>query len=201
MQGTEGKAVYTGPSMNPTLVEPQLLEIEPYADAASVSPGDVIFFRRTGMAAGIVHRVMRATERGFVMRGDNNSRDDAEPVGFPSIVGRVVFASRGAGKRRVRGGFAGLLLHLALRLRRLCLNLFRKPLHALYRALSGSGWLARFLPRRFAPRVVSFRDRDRQVLRLLIGRTVVGEYDPRRGAWVIRKPYRLVVDERRLPTL
>lgn len=77
ISGSHFFAAYAGPSMNPTLVEPELIEIEPYYERP-VRVGDVVFFTPPGEQALIVHRVVRLTAAGIRTRGDHNARDDAE---------------------------------------------------------------------------------------------------------------------------
>jgi hypothetical protein len=59
--------VYTGPSMNPTLVAPLLVEVQAYPDAQAVQPGDVVYFLREGETTGIIHRVLRCRAEGSAM--------------------------------------------------------------------------------------------------------------------------------------
>lgn len=57
------RVVYTGPSMNPTLVEPELLEVKPYG-AKRVRPGDVVCFKSPHGDETVVHRVAAVERRG-----------------------------------------------------------------------------------------------------------------------------------------
>src|SRR5512143_1944898 len=95
-------AAYTGRSMNPTLVEPELLEVVPCSDTP-VRPGDVILFTHTGTKAQIVHRVARVTSAGLVTRGDSSAQDDADLCQRAEVRGRVVAAWRGQRRRAVPG--------------------------------------------------------------------------------------------------
>lgn len=228
--------VYTGPSMNPTLVAPLLVEVEAYPDAQAVRPGDVILFHREGESAGVIHRVLHSHAEGsaldrhrrmpgsgsppvsregvdsdaqespasgdglaFITRGDNNGLDDREPVPFAKIQGNIVAARRGTRTWPVAGGQAGLALHYALRVRRRFLALLARIGRAPWRALAESGFVARLLPRRFAPRVIAFQQGGMQVLQLYVGTKPAGVWNPETGQWQIRRAFRLLVDTRRLP--
>jgi len=185
-------AAYTGPSMNPTLVEPEMLEIQPYANRAP-RIGDVIYFHAPD-ARDIVHRVVAILPAGIRTRGDNNPRDDSWLVEPSAIVGRVVAAHRGNAQRKIFGGRAGIAQHYFLcAWRRVNARVSRK-LHAPYRAFARSGVLRTLIPGRWRPRVVTF-----QATRLLMmGSRVIGRYDAKRRGWHIQRPFRLFVDETEL---
>ena len=68
-------AAYVGPSMNPTLREPEIMEIVP-CGSRPLRVGDVVFFLPPGSDRPVVHRVVRVTPAGISTRGDNNSRED-----------------------------------------------------------------------------------------------------------------------------
>lgn len=183
-------AVYRGPSMNPTLVAPAILEIVPYAGVQAVRSGDVLFFRLPGAAQAVVHRVVGVTPAGFITRGDNNPDADPAVVPFAAIAGRVVAAQRGARRRAIHGGRRGLARHYALRGWRLLERGMARLLHAPYHALARSGAAHSLLPPRWRPRVLTFQS-TRVVM---MGSQVVGHYDTARGVWLIRRPFRLFVD-------
>ncbi|HEX2720190.1 MAG TPA: S26 family signal peptidase, partial [Candidatus Deferrimicrobium sp.] len=69
-------AAYVGPSMNPTLREPEMMEIVPY-DNRRVRVGDVVFFLPPQTDRPLVHRVARVTTAGISTLGDNNTQEDA----------------------------------------------------------------------------------------------------------------------------
>ena len=55
------------------------------------------------------------------------------------------------------------------------------------------------MPASLRPRVVSFRSRGRDQLKLLMGRRVIGLYDDAGQQWHIQRPFHLFVDGRVLP--
>ncbi len=179
---------YHGPSMNPTLVEPELLDVVPY-DERPVRVGDVIFFTLPDGRA-VVHRVVQSTPAGISTRGDNNPHLDPWLLQPVAISGRIV-AAQDAGKRRViHGGRVGMAWHRLLRRWRSINRVTSRLLHRPYRALAANGIVAKHLPAPWRPRVAVFGAR-----RLLLwGRRVIGHYDAQRGQWIIRRPYRLLVD-------
>jgi len=185
-------AAYTGPSMNPTLVEPEIIEVHPYVDCAP-QIGDVIYFHALD-EHDIVHRIVAILPGGIRTRGDNNPRDDPWLVHASVIVGRVVAAHRGKMQRKIFGGRLGFAQHYFLRAWRRVNARVSRQLHAPYRQLARAGILRTLIPGRWRPRVVTF-----QATRLLmIGTRVIGRYDAQRRIWHIQRPFRLFVDEAEL---
>jgi SynChlorMet cassette protein ScmC len=199
--------VYTGPSMNPTLAQPDVLEVVPYTGSGSVSApgsrqpcaGDVIYFVPAGTGRGIVHRVMAMTPQGIRTRGDNNPGDDPDLVQLPDVVGRVVAAHRGSHRRRIAGGWPGQLSCHIARWQRALQRPAGRLLRRAYRSLHLSALGHRLLPGRLQPRVVRFEARRGVYLKLLLGDRLIGHYDTHARRWIIRLPFRLLVDEAALP--
>lgn len=187
-------AAYVGPSMNPTLSEPDVLEIRPCPDRP-LRVGDVVCFRRPQSDHLVVHRVARVGPEGLSTRGDNNTRDDV-PVLLSDLEGQVVAAWRGQSRRRIAGGWRGQVTLQGLRWERIAGERVSRLLHPAYHALSRSGWIASWWPQAFRPRVVVFRTPGQARLRLLWGRRPIGQYDDQQRRWQIERPFRLFVDER-----
>lgn len=188
-------AGYVGPSMNPTLREPEIVEVLA-SDGRPSRVGDVVYFLSPATDRPVVHRIVRVTPAGLATRGDNNTREDAFLLQPAHLKGRVVAAWRGRKRRRIAGGIQGLLASRWLRWRRLVDRCVSPLLRPPYRALARGGWIAGLLPAPFRPRVVVFHARGREQLRLLLGMRVIGRYDDRKRQWRIRPPFRLLVDER-----
>lgn len=199
--------VYAGPSMNPTLHEPDLLWIEPYC-AERVRRGDVVCFKSAENGRTIVHRVVsvRRRETGdggpqdeIRTRGDNNPKDDLWTLRPADIIGRVTIAQRGARRRAIYGGWRGFA---ALRWVRLGQNLYGfggSVPRRLYHLAAGLGPFDRLLPQACRPRVVRFVSSSHTHLKLLMGRLLAGQFDAHLGTWHVRPPFRLFVDEYDLP--
>ena len=190
--------VYSGPSMNPTLSDGDLLEVMPYA-GRSIRRGDVIYFQRNGERA-VVHRVCAATSQGIKTRGDNNAAEDPYTLQSTEIFGQVVAAQRGLRKRKISGGFLGQFAMRTNRLRRVLFSGCARMLQGPYLRLAERGTLWGLLPERLKPRAVAFqKSRYQDAYKLVVGGREVGRYDERNEAWRIRPPYRLFVDETMLP--
>ena len=201
------RVVCTGPSMRPTLREPEFLEVKPYG-TARVRMGDVVCFKSPETGRTVVHRVVSVGGRGtgdggpqdgIRTRGDNNLYDDPRVLQVGDIIGRVHAAQRGARRRVVHGGWKGFAVLRCLRLgQAIRRNVGRLP-HTLYRFLAGLGPFYRLLPRRLRPRLVLFGTPYQTFLKLLMGGHAVGQCDRRLERWHIRRPFRLFVDEQTLP--
>jgi len=191
-------AAYAGPSMNPTLREPEMMEIMPY-DRRPLRVGDVVFFLPLRTDQPVVHRIIRVTPAGISTFGDNNTHEDTFLLQSGNIKGRVVAAWRGQKRRKISGGLQGRLKSCWLHWRQTLDHGLSPLLHPLYRALSQRGVIARFLPAAFRPRVVIFHTQGRDQFQLLLGKRIIGRYDEHRRQWRIRRPFQLFVDGRTLP--
>jgi signal peptidase I len=106
--GTMFFAAYVGPSMNPTLREPEMLEIVPN-DNRPLRVGDVVFFLPPQNDQPVVHRIVRVTPAGMSTLGDNNTQEDTFLLQPKDIKGQVVAAWRGQKRRKIAGGLQGRL--------------------------------------------------------------------------------------------
>jgi SynChlorMet cassette protein ScmC len=191
---------YTGPSMNPTLREPDLLEVAPY-DGRQVRAGDVIYFAPPEGGREIVHRAVRVTPDGIRTRGDNSPTDDPYHLQTANIIGQVVTAQRGSRQRRIAGGRRGILLGYAARARCVANRGISRLLHGAYHTLASSGLFRHLLPQRVRPRLLVFQSKKERTIKLVMGRREVGRCDSLRRRWTIQRPFRLFVDETRLPVI
>jgi signal peptidase I len=192
--------VYTGPSMNPTLTEPDLLEVVPY-HGQPVQPGDVVYFQPPEGDREVVHRVVALTTAGIQTRGDNSPRNDPYLLQSSDIIGRVVAAHRGRRRRRIAGGQRGVLVGYRSRLWHLVNRGVSRLLHNTYRTLARAGRFGRWLPAKLRPRIFVFRTPNLTYAKLLMAGRVIGQYDALTELWHIRRPFRLFVDEASLPVV
>lgn len=191
-------AAYAGPSMNPTLRESEILEIRPYGNRP-VQVGDVVFFRSPVRNQTVVHRIVRLTSEGIITRGDNNRRDDAFVLQPGDIRGRVVAARQGRKNRVVAGGRRGRLFSRWLPWKRLLDRNLSYLLHSSYHAPGPCRVLTRLLPEALRPKIVVFQNQGIERPCILLGRRLIGRFDDRRQQWQIHRPFRLMVDVRKLP--
>jgi hypothetical protein len=184
--------------MNPTLREPEMMEIMPN-DNEPVRVGDVVFFLSPEVDRTVVHRIVRVTLAGISTLGDNNTQEDTYLLQPKDINGYVVAAWRGQKRRKIAGGLRGRLTGKWFRLRRILDRGVSLLLHPLYHALSHRGLITWLVPAPFMPRVVVFKTHGQDQFRLLLRQRIIGRYDDLRHQWLIQRPFRLLVDERALP--
>jgi hypothetical protein len=189
-------AAYGGSSMNPTLQEPEILEVVPYGKSP-VQVGDIVFFHSPETHQPIVHRIVRLTPAGIFTQGDHNPQEDAFLLQARDIRGRVTAAWRGSKRRAIAGGWPGRLIRCWLPWRGRLDRGGSYLLHPIYQALVHRGFLASFVPFGLRPRVVAFQIHGQSRSCLLLGRRIVGRYDDRRQKWHIHRPFRLMVDEQK----
>jgi signal peptidase I len=181
---------YVGPSMNPTLKEPDLLEVIPYRDR-TVRVGDVIFFMHPERDSFVVHRVTRATPQGIFTRGDNNAQHDAWCLQEKDIRGQVVAAWRGSQRRVIAGGGIGQVRLLGLTTYgRFFYQLGAYLMHWVESFLVKPGQLAWLFPARLQPRVIFFQANNAPIAYLLWKKQIIGRFDPKQNRWIIRFPFR-----------
>jgi hypothetical protein len=184
---------YAGPSMNPTLDASDMLEVQRYVDKVP-RVGDVIFFTPAGQDQAVVHRITKITPLGIYTRGDNNDSGDSWVLQPAEIAGRVVAAQRWNRRRRIAGGFAGILCGNVAGIRRTINRISSRLLHPAYIGLAQSGFIYRLTPASLRPRIVSFGNGDQRRLRLMIGRRfVAGQFDPCHKTWRVRRPFRVLL--------
>jgi len=190
----------SGPSMTPTLQPLDLLELEPYGER-EVRVGDVVAFPSPGVGKHIVHRVVRVGPEGIRTLGDNNIHEDAVILGPEDLTGRVIAAWRGQRRRIVAGGLRGRLVRRLARMRRWLDRATSFFLRRPYHALARSGALRSILPDPLKPRVVRYGVNEHAQLLLFLGGRVIGNYHADLGGWRIRRPFKILVDEAKLPVL
>jgi hypothetical protein len=188
---------YHGSSMFPVFQPGDRMKFVP-CTAAEVRRGDVIVFRPPGEDRLVVHRVVETGPGGIRTKGDGSDRPDSWTLKGKEIRGRVVSFERNGRTHAVRCGMPGRLEAKALRGAQWLNHCLSDILHPLYRLLSKKGLLARLLPASIAPRIVTFGRPYGLEMQILMGRRVIGRCVAGAG-WVIRRPYRLFVDERFLP--
>jgi signal peptidase I len=183
---------YFGKSMNPTFREPELLEVEPYEDKP-VRCGDVIYFTSPDKRTPVVHRVIQITPEGILTRGDNNPLLDSYCLSSDQITGKVVSALRGEMKHKVWGGKAGRLIGSGMYGLRWLDRKISTHLHPLYTWLSQQDHFARILPAGLRPRILCFKQNGADHIFLFWGNFQIGQYDEKKGEWMIQRPFRLFV--------
>ena len=167
--------------------------------AEELRRGDVIIFTPRAQTERVVHRVVSTGSGGIRTQGDANPHRDSGAVRQENLVGRAVSVERKGRPIPVRGGLAGHLLVACIRAFRRCDHLFSYVLYPCYRTLARSGLVRMLLPPSLRPRVVAFERDGAREMQLVLGKRIIGRRSADAGTWTIRRPFRIVVDERALP--
>ena len=131
--------------------------------------------------------------------GDNNSKVDSPSPGYGDVVGRVVYALRKRKKIRIHGGIPGRIYAIVCRSTRQTRKYaFRVAGYAYWRAVKWS--VRRYLFPPLRTKIVVFKRPGGAERHLLLGRWVIGRYDPGSHRWDINPPFRLFIDETALLT-
>jgi signal peptidase I len=190
--------IYIGSSMNPTLKSGDRLKIIQYGDKR-IRRGDVVIYRSSGGASKTIHRVTSVASAGIKTRGDNSTHVDPWHLSRGHIIGRVIYARREKGWRKVYGGPMGQFIAGIIRMMRLIDSIASSLLRPAYNQLAKAGHFRKFLPAQMKARVLLLDRHAGRELQLLIGRRVIGRWLPGMRRWHIRRPFRLFVDESSLP--
>jgi len=162
-------------------------------------PGDVILFTPPGEKERVVHRVVSTGPAGIRTKGDANPYLDAWVLRQEDIIGRAECLERDGKFTPVAGGLTGRVLSTFIRALRKSDHLASHVLNPCYRGLARSGLFRALLPSALQPRVVAFEREGAREMQLVLGRRVIGRRPADTGAWIIRRPFRVFVDEQALP--
>lgn len=190
-------AIYTGESMSPTLRDPEVVEIKPYTQR-TIRKGDVILFTHPDKPAPIIHRVINISHSQIRTRGDNNPTMDGWILSMGQIIGQVTAGWSGSKRRIIFGGFRGQLMGFY----RNKLNLFIfstiRYLKPFYHWLYQKKVVYRVVQGRVHPKILQFHGQDTNHYLLFLDEDLIGRYDETKHQWVIRRPFRLLLDEESL---
>ena len=187
-----------GFSMKPTIKRSEVLHVQPYG-ARKVRPGDVVVFKPAGQPRPTVHRVLSQDAFGIRTMGDNNDKVDADYLNSNDVIGRVVYLERGSRLKRVRGGWSGSFIGRVMRLRRLLDCRISRIGQPIYEWLIRHNIFKKWLFCSIRTKVVCFTRDEAQELQLLWRGRVIGWFAPDVDNWVIRRPFRLFIDQSLLP--
>ena len=190
---------YAGPSMNPTLRASDILHIVPYKHRR-IRLGDVIVFVPSEGGRPIAHRAVSKDAHGVLTRGDNNTRVDPCVLEPGRIIGQVMFAQTGDKWRRVYGGTVGRVIGNVMNVRNLIDRRLSTVLDPKSRGPSGLKMVGAWIMSRMQTRIVRFSAPGGSELQVLLGNHLIARLPAGRDRWVIRRPFRLFIDEAALPT-
>jgi signal peptidase I len=202
MTGTEEKHINAifcrGESMQPLFRPGDRICFVP-CRVEELRQGDVIIFIPPGQKERVVHRVVSTGPEGIRTRGDANPCADAWELRQEDILGRAESRVRNGRVSAVAVGFAGRLLSACILSLRKMDHLASYVLHPCYRSLARAGLVRAFVPHALRPKVITFERDGQREMQLVLGRRIIGRRPAGVGAWAIRRPFRLFVEEDSLP--
>jgi hypothetical protein len=191
---------YTGASMFPTLRTGDVLYVRPL-NGQAIRCGDVAVFVPDEASPLVVHRIVSRTEAGFASMGDDNESPDSQLLLQRDIIGLVFLAENRGKSRRIHGGVVGRFQGFLRRLRSATERNLSDALRPAYRFLTRSGMLQGLGRAILQTKVVLFnRQSGDRELRLMWNGRMIGRRSGA-GPWIIKRPFRPLVDEKTLPTL
>ena len=186
--------------MGPIIKRSDILYVLPY-NKTKIQIGDIVVFKYSGQTMPTVHRVLRSNGSGITTMGDNNNSADPHSLKSTDIIGKVVSLERRSKLKRVHGGWLGSLVGRSMRLRRLLDWHVSRFAHPLYELLVRHKIFFRWQFCTMRTNVVSFTRDGMNDLQLLWRGRVIGWFSPEAGAWIIKRPFRLFVDQSALPVI
>jgi signal peptidase len=190
---------YVGNSMIPTLKTGDVLGVVTYKKR-KIRAGDVIAFRSPRKGRLTAHRVVSVDQRGVRTKGDSALKKDDWVLHPDEVIGRVVSVWRGKKKISIWGGLGGQLYALALWAAKCADHALITVLRPFYIWLAEQGILRRVFPKLNRPQISCFKNREGTELQLRLGSRVIGRCLSGQDKWLIRRPFRLFIDESTLPS-
>jgi len=184
---------YSGRSMAGTFRESDRIKIEKNR-ISEIKIGDVAIFispMEGEKETHCVHRVVSLTEKGFYTRGDNNPKNDEEPVTEENLIGKVTHYERNGKIHEVRNGRLGLLrgrvLHGRLHFIKAAKFVLRRP----YRMLKKTGLVAKI----WRPEIetIYFETQDGLLVKYVHKGKTVASCWTESNRWWFRRPYDFVI--------
>lgn len=190
---------YSGNSMNPLFHTGDYLKVVPYKMDEKIHIGDIIAFYASENDQYTVHRVISLKD-GIWARGDNNPKVDNFPTSRENILGKVISVQKRDRVVTIHSGIRGYLQALP---RWLWKDLDRNLsgiFHPIYRLLAKSGIFRILLNPWINPQVDCITESSGKIrMQVRLGTRIIAVYRPSKQSWHIRRPYRLILDEKTLP--
>lgn len=190
--------LHFGSSMNPTIFEGDILEVQPYNDDHP-RPGDIIVFSSAGnyVDAFIAHRAISVDKGGIITRGDNNIASDPSRLSCESIVGKVIAVWHQGSRRNMAREKIGWTLGESI-----CWNAKIRPRiePIAYYFMKNNNYIFRLFACFINPRTRIFKSEKGKDMILLLGTRVVGRYSHQLQRWCISRPYCILIDKNSIPT-
>ncbi len=191
---------YVGTSMNPWLLQNDILEWVPVSERLPVLGDVIIFHDPANTGCLIIHRaVSKYPDGSYCTRGDNMRCNDGHPVMLSAIIGVVTGGIRDERPLDVPMGYAGLRYQQYAQQRVKLISLFEHFFTRTYRKISQKKVMCRIVPQRYRQRHVLVKTHEGYDLQVYLGKRLVGWKGEKDRDWTILPPYRLFIDWGHLP--
>ncbi len=164
--------------------------------------GDIILFKRPGSTEMVAHRITGLSLAGIKTSGDANmSGPDPWLLTYEKVTGRVIAVRHINAIKPVNGGLWGRFYAKKVKLVKRSKNIVSTVLHPLYYWLARSG-IIRIITSPFLKiKILKVRSSSGDKHILMLHKQVIGSRGPNTGHWIIRPPFRLLVNELELNQL
>lgn len=191
---------YVGRSMNPYLLQNDLLFWEPIS-CKNIEVGDVVIFKAVcNDQRLVIHRVIaKKPDNFFITKGDNNKTPDKNQIHLDRMVGFIKGGMRGSKPLRISMGKTGMFFHRVAQLRMKILPTLQNLFFAVYYYISDSQIMPRLLSPFIKQKLIIVKTQEGYDLQVYYGKHLAGWRAPRDRGWTIRLPFRIFLNTSILP--
>jgi hypothetical protein len=181
--------------MTPTFKSGEGLDIKPY-DEIPARRGDVVIFKHPMRTVKVVHRVVSICSDGAIRtQGDNNSLMDPWVLKKQDLLGKVIFKSKGSGKRPVLNGTAGIAYFHVQQILRAFLKKSWKLFRPFYLLVKKSPLKNTIITHYLKPRLVIFEREKGKEIHMLLGRRLIARKQADSDKWQVPLLMRVLLDD------
>lgn len=195
------KILYFGSSMYPTLHDFDIIQFSAYGKD-DVRVGDIVVFPSPNHSEiKIIHRVISVERSSIRTKGDNCPIPDSWTLSRSDILGYGVKIWRDGNEHTISSIVPREIWYRYVRILNKIRYYSMHFLTAPYNKISESRIVSRFTTHLFTQSMVQFQGTFGRELQLHLGRMTIGRLREGEAAWKIRPPFKILVDETKLPTL
>jgi hypothetical protein len=184
--------VYLGTSMNPTLLDLDLVQFQPYLDDFPLIGDVIVIQRKEEPNKIIIHRIVEVNHEKVKTQGDNCDQRDSWILSPSDILGYVTTIRRGDRSIQVDRGIRYIQISLFHRIHRLVFKTFKS-----FSKSHPNRLMAWLVSKILKYRIVTFSGTNRSEYQLFLGPIYIGRLQKGSTMWEIKEAYRFIVD----PTL
>lgn len=190
--------IYFGPSMKPTLQTYDIIQFSP-SEAANIRIGDIVALHFSdNPEKKIIHRVISIRKDRVRTQGDNCAMPDPW-IDRDQILGRVTRISRNGIEYPVNRGPHQFMSVIYFRTRNWAFSEASLILKYPYERIASSHILSKYTTKFFLHSVRQIRPNFPRELHIQVGHVVIAHYREGMPGWKIRPPFRILIDESKMP--